>query len=506
MLNKLRAWVRANKYEVAIVLCIVCVGGFVRLYHVGAWMHFGNDEGRDAFTVADIAEHGYVKLVGPAASSISSDFHLGPAFYYLLAPAYALMHSRPSAGAVTVALFSTATIVLVWAVARKFFGRAAGLIAAMLYSVSFLEVYYGRWAWNPNLVPFFVLIIIFALFQLGLHRDRPANAWYLFVLAISLGIVMQLHGTALFAMPVLCAAYLLITRPRIPWKKYLIAGALLIFVNIPLILYEATNRLGNTRSLIRLLTQSDSNIQISIIERFRRAVVLTRSFWYETLFHSRFRELAAVAIVALVVFILWRIFSALKHKRKDRALILCLLWLCIPFCLLVPYKDAIPVHYFCTVFPAPFIIFGWFAGFVWHSLRGYGRVGVVMLVIVLWGLQLGYSTRLLHDLSPTGSRATSYPVTLSEMEQVAAFIKQDSKGHTFNFQSEPSGAYERSYEYVFECADIAASVVPETLQYTVLIGRNAAIPDSILPETVRSTRTIGNVRVIVAEQNRGNGD
>src|SRR3989338_8401185 len=118
MIGKMLDWLGRHRLELTLLVIILVIGGTLRFYQVGAWMHFGQDEGRDAFLVRSIARDGDVQLLGPAAPSNQPDFHLGPAFYYLLAPFYWLSGYSPASGAVAVASLSFLSIFLVYLVGR----------------------------------------------------------------------------------------------------------------------------------------------------------------------------------------------------------------------------------------------------------------------------------------------------------------------------------------------------------------------------------------------------
>ena len=103
--------------------------------------------------------------------------------------------------------------------------------------------------------------------------------------------------------------------------------------------------------------------------------------------------------------------------------------------------------------------------FFWRE--GFVKALVVVFVSGIFGWQLYYSINLLNDLKPEGARASSYPVTLAEMEQAVDYITNNSGGERFNFICDN---YYRSFEYLFDQQGAAVSVTPEVLRYEVVIG------------------------------------
>ena len=71
-----------NPHSLLLVL-VLLLAAYLRLYGISGYMTFLGDEGRDAITVWDIL-HGHFTLLGPRASA--GDFYLGPIYYYMIAP------------------------------------------------------------------------------------------------------------------------------------------------------------------------------------------------------------------------------------------------------------------------------------------------------------------------------------------------------------------------------------------------------------------------------------
>lgn len=501
MVKQALNWIRSNRVEFALLVVIVLVGSVFRLYNVGDWMHFGQDEGNVAHVVHDIAVGEDLVALGPAAPNNWSGFNLGPIFYYLLVPFYWLSGSSPAGGAVATALITSASIILVYCVGKKFFSTAAGLSAAALFSVSYLMVYYGRWVWNPNLVPFFILLIFLSLYQLAHVQRNQKNGRYLYVLAVAVGIIIQLHGTALILIPMMLVVYFTIFRPKLSWKKYLIAFAILVVLNAPTIAYDLTHNFQNYEGFRQIITQSETEDPASIIDRAREAKNLVRDFWFESVTNKQYDALFYLLIVASGAVLLIEFIGAVRRKRRHVAVTLILIWLVFPLGSYIMYQAKIPVHYFCIIFPLPFIFFGWAFGYGWRTR--WLQVPLLVLLIGLTSLQLYYSITFLRDLSPEGLRLSSYPLTLEEMEETVRYVLADSDGKSFSFVSEPGGSYSSSFEYLFEQHDITFMEQEAGLEYTVLVGVHAPVPERLRQYDSISIYSGHNVTVFSVTKQEG---
>src|ERR1035437_9349467 len=135
-----------------VLLTVLILAAFLRLYRIQDYMTFLGDEGRDVLVAYNIL-HGHLTLLGPTSSV--GGFFLGPIYYYFMAPFLLLFNYNPVGPAVMVALFGIATVWLIYKFCSELFNRQIGIIAAALYAVSPLVIAYSRSSWNPNPLPFF---------------------------------------------------------------------------------------------------------------------------------------------------------------------------------------------------------------------------------------------------------------------------------------------------------------------------------------------------------------
>ena len=173
-----RRWIRENRLEFVLLILILFSGAFFRLYKISEYMTFLGDEGRDAIVVRRLLVDFDPILIGPRTSI--GDMYLGPLYYYLMAPAMLLSGLSPVGPSVQMALLGVATVFLIWFVAREWFSPRKGklaigaLIAAGLYSLAPVVIEHARHSWNPNIMPFFALSIIY-----GLWKIYKKKSWFL---------------------------------------------------------------------------------------------------------------------------------------------------------------------------------------------------------------------------------------------------------------------------------------------------------------------------------------
>src|SRR3989344_2040617 len=160
-MNKFISCIKLHKLEFAIITLILVVAAFLRLYKIDQYLTFLGDEGRDVLIVKALLERGDVILIGPPTSI--GNMYLGPLYYYLMALPLFVTGFNPVGPAIMVAVLGILTVWLVYFVGKQFFKTNVGLIAASLYAVSPVNIFYSRSSWNPNPMPFFALLTFYSL-------------------------------------------------------------------------------------------------------------------------------------------------------------------------------------------------------------------------------------------------------------------------------------------------------------------------------------------------------
>lgn len=159
MIKKINLFVERYPYY---ILCGIVILGFIlRLVNLRDNFIFAYDQSRDAQRIMEMAK-GHLKIVGPE-TDIPGVFN-GPLLYYLFLPFYFVSHFDPNLVAVFIVIVNTLTTVLVFYTAKILFNnKKIALIAAFLWSISYLQMNYARYISNASF-----MTIASTLFFLGL--------------------------------------------------------------------------------------------------------------------------------------------------------------------------------------------------------------------------------------------------------------------------------------------------------------------------------------------------
>ncbi len=425
----------ANTWEIFFILL---VAGFLRFYQINT-TELDEDQARLYRMAYDAVHHGLLPTTSNAASiGIANP----PGVIYLFMPLAALS-ANPLWGAVLVGIFTTAAALLTYFFTRRYYGRFAGVVAALLYATAAKPLNYARFIWQPNLMPPFVVLFMFALFWGVVERRKG----WLFPALVLFGILYQMHPTTLLLVVPLIAAIIL-APGTFRWRDIALAFILLLVIFSPYLIWETYIGFADIDTLFRLAKQP-AHIDSQAIHFYR--VFLSP---YDTLpmdAHSLVRMLApmlswllvVVPLLTLAGFIaagilllrsgdkqhtrvgavecrfiehvpalergwMWRVrnwWMDLLATPYRCGLLVLLTWQIVP--LLILSRHAINLHsqYFFMFMPGPFILVGLFLakaveyfqtrGRQWHIWR-YAVYAIACLVI---GAQLVGSTAAVIDTS-----------------------------------------------------------------------------------------------------------
>jgi 4-amino-4-deoxy-L-arabinose transferase-like glycosyltransferase len=413
--SNIKKWIRENRKEAIVLGIILLIGAFFRLYRIGEYMTFLGDEGRDVIVVRRLLVNFDPILIGPGTSI--GDMYLGPLYYYMMAPALLLAGFSPVGPAVQIALLAVVTIFFVWFIGREWFGKIAGLIAAGLYAVAPTVIIYSRSSWNPNIMPFFALLIIYAIWRFWQH-----NEWkWLIVASISFAFVLQSHYLGLLLAPVVGLFWFFSMRKVWKNKKLkfialrssLISAAIFSILMSPLVIFDARHGWRNFTSMKKFFTERQTTVSARPWNALPKA-------WPNFVQINLFK---------------WKKLSTRLHAIY----FLLLAWLGFALLGLGVYKQHVYDHYFGFFFAAPFLLIG---GLIENMTKGWRNrklaiIGLVFVGLVFVNLQN-------NPLKYPPNRQMQRSIKVTEK------IEQEAGKEKFNLAVIAERNYEGAYQYFLE--------------------------------------------------------
>lgn len=317
-----------------------------------------------------------------AANKSSAGIMNPPLIEYLLAlPLW--VQKTLTAVHVFQALLSISAVVVLYIAAHWLFGRRVAVVSGLLFAVSPWAVYYGRFIWNPNPIPFFSTLLLVSLLACCVSSPNR-TAVFLPLAFLWLAAITQLHLSS-FVMLGVMGLVLLIFWQRWGQKgwqqKTAVLGlglllALLLYV--PFLIYEqavgftdlqtfAAALLGNSQTAVSgevgapevnlaswLLTAELATGQ----NIFAATEIPKEAVWPWFSFSDAAQVVFSLCLLyGLSMPIYWR----LRYKGQPlpphyTALFITALWIVVPVLFYLRHTIYLQNYYFLYLFPAPFLL------------------------------------------------------------------------------------------------------------------------------------------------------
>jgi len=382
---------------------IMLLGAVLRL----GWpriAEFKADEAHIAELALDLAQGHSLPLQGIMTSV---GLPKPPISIYLYAIPFALS-SNPIVANLFTALLNVGAVALCWWLGRRYWGRAAGLAAALLFATSPWAVIYSRKIWEPNLMAPFALAYV----ATGLLGFAERRCWAVVAHLILLGLLTQIHYYGLLLAPLTVVLWWTYRR-NIAWRAFLagIIGA--GCTTIPFLWYVAAHwhtlraQLAGMASqaarwdgeAVRLwwMLMSGSHVHsLAGAPAYRDFLQLFPPLEPLHLFSGALATLgvAWLGLTALRQVTRLRRISALPPESAAAGVLF--LWAVIPLLAMLRHSTPLYPHYLTILFPAPYLAAGAFLA--WGTARiGHWRwplwaattvaalgQGVVVLTLILF--------------------------------------------------------------------------------------------------------------------------
>lgn len=427
------------------LVVILLLGIFLRTYHFHDFLRFNADQSRDATVVSDfVTGKSTLPLLGPKAGG--TEFRVGPVFYYFQIAAAALFGNAPDVVAYPDLLTSLLFLPLLYCFLRKYFDRQTALLLLVLGAVSAYAVKYSRFAWNPNSLPFWSLLYLYALHETMLLKDS-ASKWWPIIAGVALGVGVQLHTLTLILFPLMTLGvfgFLLFMKKPL-WKRAAILVLIALVLNTGQIVSEIQTGGANTKAFfsgIGTKEQKGSGLLRNVGKDVTcfvegttyilsaydasdscetKGILLSRNavfFWPGLLFFLGGLLLAG------------RSFRREQGTSRQYFLGLVLFYFSIYFALLVPLANEVSMRFFLGITFLPFVLLGLWYDFLRERCpkRGWILVALFVLSLMVLNLVSVRKTFTLYTAYLASSSAGMDNVLLPEVERSAAFVVAQADG------------------------------------------------------------------------------
>lgn len=397
---------KTRKWEVILLVVIVAIGIFLRTYHFSDWLLFEIDQSYDTRIVSEAVDNGIgnLPLLGPTAGG-GRALRLGPAFYYMEYASATIFGNTPTGHAMLILISSLIAIPLFYLFIRRYFTTSLSLALVTIFSMSVYLVLYGRFSWSPNILPFLILLSLYALLRSVSDREGNRDRWFL-VATTAIALTSQIHFNAFFTIPTITVIFLLYKRPKFNWKTWIIAVGIVTLIYSPMILSDISTHGENISFFLKKVSKSGSSPTDPFKNFVRKSIVdlqYTASNYFfvnsgiDHINGGRIKEYGFQndenlpwRIFAVILFLVELFFLAkniLKEKIKERKdfLVLIFLSIAVPFAYfysLISSNFQIYPRFFLPLAPVAIILFGILLEKLQSEKNNFRRCLLVLVTII----------------------------------------------------------------------------------------------------------------------------
>jgi len=254
-----------NNMKRIVLAGLIIIAFLLRWYLMPGHLFFGPEQGRDFLVIKDIVVNHKLTLIG-SKTDINGIFH-GPVYYYLAAIPFAVFRGDPIAVFAFFIAIQSASVLLAYLLAYELTRKPrAAIIAAVLFSVSYLMIVYSRWLSNPPLS-----IPLSMAFILSFLRFIRGKKWYLVASACLYGLLGQAEFINFLLFGVIGGVTCIFYRKQFIKTKPVIIGIAVclgfIISFATYVLFDLRHEFLISRSVLGLL-QGKSGSQAQLVSSF----------------------------------------------------------------------------------------------------------------------------------------------------------------------------------------------------------------------------------------------
>jgi hypothetical protein len=479
------------------VLMIVAVGAFFRAYNFGDWMHYQLDQARDFRVIHAALEYGpgELPLQGPRAAG--SFLRLGPLLYYLEYASALVFGDNPVGSVVVILLLNIAVVPVFYLFIREFFRKKIALGLTTLLSVSLFMIVYSRFGWNPNLLPFFMTAFFYSLLKVtGQNKDK---GWWLILSAVALAFVVNMHFIALVITPMIAGVYFIWVRPKIKLKWWLLAGAVFIFLNVPLIINDIKTNGENLKEFKKALLDrsGDEKSKHNIIAKGIKNIGAHAQYnwiiltghqlaglpeWYHGEISCRqdcsrgfLQGLISLGIIILGIVGWFLLYRKEKNNSKKNFLRIIAIWAGMTFAIFTPLAYDIAPRFFLLNAPVVFILLGFVLIILKDNVNKKGNAIVIIIILSFILSNTFFVTRHFKELAQSSKDKNfiltyndrilkeKTRITLGQIESIVDWIEAKQEQNKYPVFVQAQSEYERAFLGRINARNIEYSSIPDKL-------------------------------------------
>lgn len=394
-----------TKLKLLLLAILLGISTFTHLYRIDQTFVFNNDEGRDALVAYRMIETKLPVLLGPETSV--GNMYLGPFYYYLMVIPLALSGLNPVGPAIMVGLLGILTTYLIFVLGKRQFGYKAGLLSGLLYAIIPIMVFGSRSSWNPNVIPFFValLMLIYPI------KQRLTSLLF----GALTGIIFQLHYVALVLPALLILRDLYLAWRTRHWRAFLVHATLVslgfLISTLPFWIFELRHNFVNMQAFFNYLASKSSGVESGHPPYLSR-VLANFKFIISGMLGSVSLAFTPISLLTWITgALLLIIFLLFEKGLLSYLLVLSILSVSV-------LKESVHIHYISFLYPVLTLMLG-------RALTSKWPLKLSALLLILSLIMPGYTSLKYHLFEVSSTQTVRAKGT-------ADYIVKEAAGRPYN--------------------------------------------------------------------------
>lgn len=299
-----------------ILVSIVILFLFLRLFHFRESVNFGSDQGLELLDILNIVSSGKLTLIGPPSSfGIEGRFFfVGPALYYMLIPPLVIGNWHPFAVSYTLIAFQLVALITLYKVlSQKWKKTWIPIFFTLFYIFDPTLVEYSRFFWNPNfLIPLSTLILALLL---KLSYTRKRKNLIVSVIGLLLGLGLQFHYS--YLLTILATLLFLLAIRKLQKEKILIFFIGCIIGFSPILFFELRHNFYNLNTIWLYFTSPNGQIAGKTLLNYYLFGLIPFVIYLFALLFEKLRRMNKYAPYLLIgSYIIWTLTKTLPQPEN----------------------------------------------------------------------------------------------------------------------------------------------------------------------------------------------
>lgn len=428
------------KKEYLILYLIILIGSFLRLQGIYTnSFAFTYDVGRDLLALWDMQFLHKLSLIGPT-SGLPGVFY-GPWWYLILFPFFVIFSGNPQSLTFVIAVFGILTIFFAYTFGKKLGGIFLGLTFASLISVSSALTSLSSQIWSPNIVPIFIIFVLYCLREI--YSKKPPKLIYFFLLGFLLALVSE-SGIVfgfLFLFGIILSLILILNK-NLTLKSIMVFFLGIFVIFSPRILFEFRHQFLMTKSFINFLATGDSSKNYQFVETFINSInILFNNFNSAIALDNKIIGFSVLIFISVILIVLFKNTNEINKKFIKTCLIVLITFLLgITF-----FKHDIWPHYLIGLPIIYILLFSISVRLLSNKTKNYILPGIIVALLFLFNFNPIYLINNFKKPLWVGD-ASVYKNQL----EVIDYVYRQSQGKDFKYIVYTPPVHDYTYRYLFK--------------------------------------------------------